>query len=152
MHKRLSQKEFYTAAQPMVEGLKALGNFSGSSTLSKSVLHLVKLRVSQVNGCAFCLHMHANEARSAGESQERLDVLAAWQETAMFTQPEQVALKLAEAVTNISQAHITDALYAEAIEEFGQEGVIALLAAIVEINSWNRVSITMQFQPITKEK
>lgn len=147
MPKRLSQNEFYTAAQPVVESLKALGKFSGSSTLSKSLLHLVRLRVSQINGCAFCLHMHANEARADGESQERLDVLAAWQETSMFTQAERVALKLAESVTKISQTHITDALYAEVIEEFGQAGVIALLAAIVEINSWNRVSITMQFQP-----
>jgi AhpD family alkylhydroperoxidase len=102
---------------------------------------LIDLRVSQINGCAFCLDMHANEARHLGESQQRLDCLAAWREAPFFTDRERAALAWAESLTLISQTHAPDDVYAEVKKHFSDKELVDLTAAIGMINVWNRLGI-----------
>lgn len=108
---------------------------------------LIDLRVSQINGCAFCLDMHANEARHAGESQQRLDCLAGWHEAPFFTERERAALAWAEALTLISETHAPDEVYAEVKKHFPDKELVSLTAAIGMINLWNRLGIAFRSEP-----
>ena len=108
---------------------------------------LIDLRVSQINGCAFCLDMHANEARHAGESQQRLDCLAAWREAPFFTDRERAALAWAESLTLIADTHAPDDVYAEVRKHFPEKELVDLTAAIGMINLWNRLSIGFRSEP-----
>jgi AhpD family alkylhydroperoxidase len=108
---------------------------------------LIDLRVSQINGCAFCLDMHANEARHAGESQQRLDCLAAWRETSFFTDRERAALAWAESLTLIAETHAPDDVYAEVKKHFPDKELVDLTTAIGMINLWNRLGIGFRGEP-----
>jgi AhpD family alkylhydroperoxidase len=108
---------------------------------------LIDLRVSQINGCAFCLDMHANEARHAGESQQRLDCLAAWREAPFFTDRERAALAWAESLTLIADTHAPDEVYAEVKKHFADKELVDLTAAIGMINLWNRLGIGFRGEP-----
>jgi AhpD family alkylhydroperoxidase len=130
---------------PWPEGyraLLALDGAVGGAGLDPSLLNLVKQRASQVNGCPYCLDMHAKEARKAGESQQRLDVLQAWQEAPLFSERERAALALTEAITLVADGHVPDAVVDEARRHFAPEQFAQLVFAIVSINAWNRVAIT----------
>ena len=132
------------------EGYKAWYQLSKavySSGLDGSLLNLVMLRASQLNGCAYCLDLHAREAREAGEDQRRLDTLAGWRDAPWFDESEQAALALTEAVTLLGQAHVPDAVVDEAIRCFGEEGFAKLLLGIVVINGWNRINVTARVEP-----
>ncbi|MBS0325938.1 MAG: carboxymuconolactone decarboxylase family protein [Proteobacteria bacterium] len=111
------------------------------SGLEHALLELVRTRVSQINGCAFCLDMHTQDARAAGESEQRLYALSAWRDTPFFTPRERAALAWAEAVTNVAEGGVTDSDFAAAHEHFGDEELADLTLAIVAINGWNRLSI-----------
>ncbi|BFM22107.1 carboxymuconolactone decarboxylase family protein [Gilvimarinus japonicus] len=147
MHERISQQAVYQYCPRLAEHLLALGKTDTNAQITSGIIHLVKLRVSQINGCGFCQHMHSAEARKDGERQERLDVLPAWRELACFTPPERAALAWAEATTLISQQAVNDATYQNAVTHFGEAGLIELTTVILEINSWNRISVSLQFQP-----
>jgi AhpD family alkylhydroperoxidase len=108
---------------------------------------LVELRVSQINGCAFCLDMHANEARHLGESQQRLDCVAAWREAPFFSERERVALAWAESITHVSETHVPDELYAEVKKHFEDKELVELTAIIGMINLWNRMSVSFRSEP-----
>lgn len=108
---------------------------------------LVELRVSQINGCAFCLDMHANEARHLGESQQRLDCVAAFREAPFFTERERAALAWAESLTHIPQTHAPDDVYAEVEKHFSDKELVELTAAIGMINLWNRMSVGFRSEP-----
>jgi len=108
---------------------------------------LLKLRASQINGCAFCQHMHANEARHDGETQTRLDVLAAWREVPIFTNRERAALGWTEALTQIAGKGVSDDEFAKVSAEFTQTEIVNLTAVIVAINSWNRIAVGFGFIP-----
>jgi AhpD family alkylhydroperoxidase len=130
---------------PWPEGYRALLALDaavGGAVLDTSLLNLVKQRASQVNGCPYCLDMHAKEARKAGESQQRLDVLQAWREAPLFSEQEQAALALTEAITLVADGHVPDAVVDEARRHFSPEQFAQLVFAIVSINAWNRVAIT----------
>lgn len=113
--------------------------------LEKTLLELVKMRASQINGCAFCLDMHARDARAAGETEQRLYLLNAWAESPLFTPRERAALAWTEALTLISVTHAPDAVYAELLTRFSEEEAVVLTFAIMTINAWNRLAIAGRF-------
>lgn len=113
-----------------------------ASGIDPTLLELVKIRASQINGCARCLDMHVRDARKGGESQRRLDVLSAWREAPLlFTDSEQAALAFTEEATLIADAGVTEPVWEEAIEALGEDGVAQVLMAVVAINAWNRLAV-----------
>lgn len=110
--------------------------------LDPRLLHLVRTRASQINGCAYCVDMHTKDARSLGESEQRLYALPVWRETAFFTEAEQAALALAEAVTRLSVNGVSDDVFARAESAFAPELLAQLIADLVAINAWNRIGVT----------
>lgn len=129
------------------EGVAALGRLEGyvrNSGLEHSLLELVKMRASQINGCAYCLDMHSKDARAGGETEQRLHVLPAWREAPFYTDRERAALEWTEAVTLISENHLDDALYARARVHFTEKELVDLTLAITAINSWNRLAISFR--------
>ena len=127
------------------DGYEALGTLQRAvsrSGLDDRLLELVKLRASQINGCAYCVDMHSRDARRAGETEQRLYALSAWRETPFFTPRERAALALAEAVTLISDHDRLDGAVAEAAGEFPPDELTRLLYAVIEINAWNRLAVT----------
>ncbi len=127
-----------------------------SSRLEPSLLELVKMRASQINGCAYCLDMHSKDARANGETEQRLYALNAWRETPFFTDRERAALAWTEAVTEVSKTHVPDSVYEEVKQRFTDEELVNLTLAVATINAWNRLSISFravpgQYQPIKHE-
>ena len=125
----------------------ALETFVRKSKLEPSLLELVKMRASQINGCAFCIDMHSKDARAEGESEQRLYALNAWRETPFFTDRERAALAWTEAVTLVAEGHVPDEVYDEAREQFSEEELANLTLAVVAINGWNRLSIAFRAVP-----
>jgi AhpD family alkylhydroperoxidase len=118
-----------------------------SSRLEPSLLHLVSMRASQINGCAYCLDMHSKDARAAGETEQRLYALNAWRETPFFTDRERAALAWTEAVTQISAERTSDEVYEQVRERFTEDELQHLTLAIVSINGWNRLCISFRVVP-----
>jgi AhpD family alkylhydroperoxidase len=118
-----------------------------ASNLDHALLELVKMRASQINGCAFCLDMHSKDARVAGETEQRLYALNAWRETPFFTERERAALAWTEALTLVSQGHVPDAVYQVVRAQFSEEELVQLTMAVVAINSWNRIAISFRMVP-----
>lgn len=112
--------------------------------LEPSLIELVKMRVSQLNGCGYCLDMHSKDARAAGETEQRLYLLSAWREAPFYTPRERAALSWAEAVTNVAQNDLPDALYEDVRKEFDEKGMVELTLAIIAINGWNRMAIAFR--------
>jgi len=119
--------------------------------LEPSLLELVKMRASQINGCAYCIDMHSKDARAAGESEQRLYALNAWRETPFFTDRERAALAWTEAVTLVSKDHVPDALFEETRKHFSDEELVNLTMAVVTINGWNRLSIAFRAVPAARK-
>jgi AhpD family alkylhydroperoxidase len=133
------------------EPLKALSGVEAylrGCGLEHGLLELVKTRVSQVNGCAFCLDMHTQDARAAGETEQRLYALPAWREAPFYTARERAALAWAEAVTTLD-GHVPDSLYEEARKQFTEKELADLTWAVVAINGWNRLAISLRAVPGT---
>ena len=129
---------------------KAMLTFSSyleNSQISKPHQELIKIRASQLNGCAFCLDMHTKDARKYGESEQRLYVLSAWRETTFFTPEEQAILALTEEITMISKSGVKEETYKKAAELFDEVYISQVIMAIIVINSWNRIAITTHMQP-----
>lgn len=120
-----------------------------SSGLEPSLLELVRLRASQINGCAFCIDMHTKDARAAGETEQRLYALSAWRETPFYTDRERAAMAWTEAITLIGEGHASDEVYEEVRQRFTEEELVNLTLAIVAINGWNRLSIAFRVLPGT---
>lgn len=124
-------------------GLKAAIH---KSTLEHNLLELLKVRVSQINGCGFCIDMHTKEARAAGETEQRLYLLSAWREAlpTIYSNRERAALAWAEAVTRLEHQDVSDAVYDQVKREFSEQEIVALTLAVVEINGWNRFAISFR--------
>jgi AhpD family alkylhydroperoxidase len=123
--------------------------------LDKGLLHLIKLRASQINGCAYCIDMHSKDARASGETEQRLYGLNAWQEAPYYTPRERAALEWTEALTNIAETHAHDAAYNAAREHFSDKELVDLSWAIAMINAWNRIAIGFRakaggYKPLAK--
>lgn len=133
------------------EASQALGGISRAiheSGIEASLLQLVDMRASQINGCAFCLNMHASDARKAGERPERIFLLNAWREAPIYTEREQAALALTEAMTLIGETHhVSDEVWNAAREEFEDRELAVLMLAIAQINSWNRLNVACHTPP-----
>ena len=112
-----------------------------------NLLDLVRMRASQINGCAYCLDMHSLDARAAGETEQRLYTLDAWAETPFFTDRERAALAWTEAVTLVSQTHVPDAVYEETKKQFSEKEIVDLTLAVGMINMWNRLAISTRAVP-----
>ncbi|RJF89060.1 carboxymuconolactone decarboxylase family protein [Oleomonas cavernae] len=132
---------FYKAAPEAVNAMVALSNYAEGCGLEHSLLELVKTRASQINGCAFCIHMHTKDARAAGETEERLYLLSAWRESPLYSPRERAALAWTEALTLVSQSHAPDADYEEMRRHFSDEEAVKLTLMIGVINTWNRFAI-----------
>jgi AhpD family alkylhydroperoxidase len=120
------------------------------------LLELIRIRASQINGCAFCLDMHTKDARAQGETEQRIYALNAWRETPFFSAQERAALALTEAVTLVNDGHVPDAVYAEAAEVFDDQQIAALIWAATVINAYNRIAIATRmvpgaYQPVPKK-
>ncbi|WP_311136764.1 carboxymuconolactone decarboxylase family protein [Hymenobacter cellulosilyticus] len=126
------------------KGMYNLEKYLAATGLSASHKHLLKMRASQLNGCAYCINMHSKEARKDGETEQRLYLLSAWRETSLFTPEEKALLALCEEVTLISQSGVSDATYQQAVTIFGEQYVAQALMAIVLINGWNRIAVTTE--------
>ena len=134
---RFKLQHHFTALQPLF----ALGKQLDAGTLEPVLRDLVLMRVSQINGCAYCLDMHSKDARAAGETEQRLHVLAAWREAPFYSARERAALAWAEAVTLVSTNDLPDALYDEVRTQFDDKAMVDLTLAIIAINGWNRLAI-----------
>jgi AhpD family alkylhydroperoxidase len=130
-------------APPAVQAMMGLQNYV-NSTVDHQLLHLVKMRASQINGCAYCLDMHSKDARAAGETEQRLYLLDAWREAPFYTERERAALEWTESLTLIGDGHVPDRVYAAAREHFSEAELVDLALAVVAINSWNRLSIAFR--------
>jgi AhpD family alkylhydroperoxidase len=110
---------------------------------------LVRLRASQLNGCAYCVNMHSADARTAGETDQRLALLAVWRETALFDPREQAALALTESITRVSETHVPEAAWVEASAHFSPDELGALVSLIVTINAWNAIGVSTRAWPVS---
>jgi AhpD family alkylhydroperoxidase len=131
-----------------VRAMYALGKYVSGCGLEPGLIELVKVRASQLNGCAYCIDMHTQEARAAGETEQRLYALSAWREAPFFSPRERAALAWAEAVTQIAGG-ISDALFAEARQQFDEKQLLDLTWAVVAINGWNRIALAARLVPGT---
>ena len=137
----------YTRVSPQVlRSLIALNAPVETSSLEPALLNLVRMRASQINGCAFCLDMHSKDAHAAGEKEQRLYMLEAWRETAVYTDRERAALAWTEAVTRVTDGHVPDEVYAEVSEHFNEQELVALTLAVIAINSFNRLNVAFRIE------
>lgn len=127
--------------QQAMATLYPMGKHLSQSTLESNLLHLIYFRVSQINGCAFCLDMHAKDLREAGESEQRLYVLDAWREAPFYSAKERAALSWAESLTRLERTLVPDAVYEAAKAQFSETELIDLTLAVIAINSYNRINI-----------
>lgn len=130
----------YNAIKPLF----SLGAYLAKSSIEKSLIDLIHFRVSQINGCAYCLDMHSKDLRAVGETEQRLYLLNAWREVPFYSNRERAALAWAEAVTLVNEGPVTDDIYEEASEQFSEEELIDLTMAVNAINSWNRLNIAFR--------
>jgi len=143
----MQRLDFGKASPSAYKALLAVENAVRESGLEHSLLELVKLRASQINGCGFCVDMHTSDARKAGESERRLYAVAVWRETPFFSARERAALAWTEALTRLSQQPELERDYALLTEQFSDKEMVDLTLAITAINSWNRMAIGFGLQP-----
>ena len=141
---------FYQAAPDTIKALSALETQIQSTGLEKSLIELVKIRASQINGCAFCINMHTDDARKRGESEQRIYLLNAWRESPLYTDRERAALAWTESVTLIAETHAPDDVYSEVRAHFSEAETVNLTMLIGAINTWNRLSISFRAIPPVK--
>ncbi len=130
-----------------MQAMLGLEKYLQTCGLPQTLLNLIKFRVSQINGCAYCLDMHSKDLRAAGETEQRLYLLDAWREAPFYSERERAALAWAEAVTRVTEGHVPDEVFQEARSQFSEEELANLTLAVVAINSWNRLSISFRAVP-----
>jgi AhpD family alkylhydroperoxidase len=144
MQPRIDASHVKPDAYKAMRGLQAYVDGTG---LEQPLRHLIQIRGSQINGCSYCVHMHLRDARKAGESQERLDLVAVWREAPLFTPRERAALEWTEAVTLLADSHVPDNVYEAARAEFSEQELVDLTMAVVAINGWNRLMVSFRIPP-----
>jgi AhpD family alkylhydroperoxidase len=132
---------FFEKGQGAMKAMYGLGAYLAKSPIEQQLLHLIYFRVSQINGCAFCLDMHSKDLRAGGETEQRLYVLDAWREAAFYSDRERAALAWAEAVTKIPNGNVPNDVYNEASKQFTAEELVDLTLAVITINGYNRFNI-----------
>ena len=143
---------FHQAAPDTINALRALETQVQGSGLEQSLIELVKIRASQINGCAYCINMHTQDARKHGETEQRLYLLNAWREAPAYSDRERAALAWTEAVTLISKTHAPNDVYDELRGHFSEAETVNLTMLIATINAWNRLAISLRAVPPVKVK
>lgn len=138
---------YYQAAPDTIKALMALEAQIQSTGLEKSLIELVKIRASQINGCAFCIQYHLNMARKLAVEAPKLDLLAAWREVGVYTARERAALAWTEALTRMDRHSVSDATYAQVQAQFTRSEIAFLTASVGAINAWNRIAGALHFEP-----
>jgi len=146
-HARLTYEAFTKMAPAAHAALTALGKAVDESGIEKELTELVKLRASQLNGCAFCVQFHLNAARRFGIASEKLDLVAAWPDAGVFTPREMAALAWTEALTAMGPESTSDQAYAALLRQFNETEAVFLTVAIGTINQWNRIAVALRFPP-----
>lgn len=139
--------DYVKSAPDGFKAMSGLEQYVRHSGLEPALLELVKIRASQINGCAFCLDMHSKDARAGGETEQRLHTLSAWRETPFFNERERAALAWTETVTRVSETHVPDETYESARQHFSERELVDLTLAIVAINGWNRLATSFRSVP-----
>ena len=134
----------YDKGNKGIKALFGLGAYVSRSSIEQSLQDIISFRVSQINGCAFCLDMHSKDLRAQGESEQRLYLLDAWRETSIYTDREKAALAWAEAVTKLPNNNVPDEVYHQARKQFSEEELVDLTLAVITINSYNRLNIAFR--------
>lgn len=142
-----SRIDYHKVSPDAVKALLGLEGFVNKSGLEKTLLELIKLRASQINGCAYCVDTHTTDARKLGESERRLHAVAVWRDTPFFTERERAALAWTEAVTLLAETHAPDDVYQEVLKHFNEKETVELTMAIITINSWNRLAVSFRKLP-----
>ena len=130
--------------QKAMKALNGIGIYLAKSDIDQNLFNLIDFRVSQINGCAYCLDMHSKDLRAAGETEQRLYVLDAWREAPFYSQRERAALAWAEAVTKLKDGNVPDEIYEEARSQFSEDELIDLTVAVIAINTYNRINIAFK--------
>ncbi|MBP7148762.1 MAG: carboxymuconolactone decarboxylase family protein [Acidobacteria bacterium] len=141
--------DYRNTAPGALRAMYGLEQYVRECGIEHPLLHLVKTRASQINGCAYCIDMHTKDARAAGESEQRLYALSAWRETPFYTERERAALAWTEAVTRVGEGHVPDEVFEQARQQFDEKQLADLTLAIVAINGWNRLAIAFRTVPGT---
>ncbi len=141
--------EYRKVAPGALEAMSGLERYLAGCGLEPSLLELVKLRASQINGCAYCIDMHTKDARARGVSEQRLYALSAWRETPFYSARERAALDWTEAVTLVTDGHVPDGVYERVRQQFAERELVDLTLAVVAINGWNRLAISFRTVPGT---
>jgi AhpD family alkylhydroperoxidase len=136
--------DYRKVAPEALQALGAVERYARESKIEKPLLELVKLRVSMMNGCAYCVDMHSQDARAGGESEQRLYALSVWREAPFFTPRERAALTWTEAVTGVSAGHVPDDVFRLAREYFDERELVDLTMSVIAINAWNRLAIAFR--------
>ncbi len=144
MQQRIDVTKISPAAYKAVAALQSYVDQSG---LDAKLRELIKIRASQINGCAFCIAMHTRDARKIGETDERMHLLDAWREAPVYTDKERAALAWTEALTLVSQTHVPDDVYDMVRRQFSEKEIVDLTAAVTVINTWNRIAIAFRAPP-----
>jgi AhpD family alkylhydroperoxidase len=139
--------QYQKKAPNALKGMQELERYVRNSNLESSLRELVKLRASQINGCAFCIDMHTKDARETGETEQRLYALSAWREAPFYSERERAALEWTEALTLISENEVPDSLYESVRQHFSEDELITLTMAVIAINGWNRIAISFRTVP-----
>ena len=138
--------DYFKIAPELMKAMLGLETATRNSGLEMSLMELVKIRASQINGCAYCLHMHTRDARQAGETEERIHLLPAWRESSYYTPRERAALAWTEALTLIAETQAPDTVYDELRKHFSEEEIVKLTLLIGTINVWNRIAVGFRSQ------
>lgn len=146
MKERLNYKDVSPNA---IKAMRGVEKYVRESGLERSLYELVKIRASQINGCAYCIDMHTKDARIAGETEQRIYALSAWRETPFYSERERAALAWTEALTLISENDVPDDLYETVSKQFSEKEMVDLTMAIIAINGWNRLAISFRTVPGT---
>ncbi|MBE0543085.1 MAG: carboxymuconolactone decarboxylase family protein [Verrucomicrobia bacterium] len=147
-----SRLEYTQVAPDAFKAMRAFEDYVRGCGLNPTLLELIKIRASQINGCAYCLDMHTKDARAQGESEQRIYALNAWRETPFFTEQERAALAWTEAVTQVAKSQVPDEVYELMHRHFLEKDIVNLTAAVVAINGWNRFAISFRSVPGTYDR
>lgn len=139
----MTRVDYYNAAPNGLELMIEMEKYTKKSSINRNLRELIKIRVSQINGCAYCLNMHTSDARKIGETEKRIYCLSAWNECDLYTPEEKVALELSEHITLIPTKRVPDELYKRVREHYNEKQYVDLVLIINQINNWNRISIAM---------
>ena len=141
MEQRINSMEKGAGA---LKAMFGLAGYVAKSSIEKNLQHLVEYRVSQINGCAYCLDMHSKDLRAGGETEQRIYMISGWRESPFYTDRERAALAWAEAVTVLDDGHVSDEVYEQTRKQFNEQELIDLTMCVVAINSWNRLNIAFR--------